>query len=285
MPITAEEILDNITQFGLEFYRVYPSLYRAVVTQNNDPENRGRIQAHVASIQEEASTAWIKSALMGAGPERGVFWPPEVGDTVYVLFAQGQPSRPECYFGGWFASPNQVSDVPSELKPAGSPDVRGFVTRIGHVLLFSDASGDERVELLWNKANVTDAARTDRSKTAVRPGTATRGGGSASLKFKADGSVEILDNATPNQKITLDSTTKQIVVQDANGNKVTLSATGVKIESVAIDLGGGAVEPAVKGQSWLQWAATHTHPTPMGPSGTPTPPPTPAILSQVVKVK
>jgi len=220
MAISAEEILDNITRYGIEFYRVYPGLYRAIVTANDDPKGKGRVQAHVPSIQEEAMPVWIKAAMPGAGKGRGFFWPPEVGDPVFVSFAEGQPSRPECYIGGWFGYRGGSSDVPDALGYSGDyPDIRGMVTRWGHKLIFSDEDGGERVEIVWNKPNSSDEARTDRSKTAGT-GSNTQGGGSASIKITSDGSIEITDNANPAQTIKTNATQGTIEVADKNGNKV-----------------------------------------------------------------
>jgi len=289
MAITAEEILDNITRYGIEFYRVYPGLYRAVVTANNDPRGQGRIQAHVPSMQERAMTVWIKPAMLGAGAGRGVFWPPEVGDPVFVSFAQGQPSRPECYVGGWFGYRGGSSDVPEDLGYSGDyPDIRGMVTRMGHKLIFSDADGDERIEIVWNKASTSDEAKTDRTKTAGE-GDNTQGGGNASIKFTPDGSIEITDNANPAQTIKTNATQGTIEVADKNGNKVVLSAAGARIEATSIDLGGSdtspSTEPGVKGTAWFKWAVSHTHPTSFGPTLVATPPPDPGILSTVVRMK
>jgi len=289
MAISAEEILDNITRYGIEFYRVYPGLYRAIVTANDDPKGKGRVQAHVPSIQEEAMPVWIKAAMPGAGKGRGFFWPPEVGDPVFVSFAEGQPSRPECYIGGWFGYRGGSSDVPDALGYSGDyPDIRGMVTRWGHKLIFSDEDGGERVEIVWNKPNSSDEARTDRSKTAGT-GSNTQGGGSASIKITSDGSIEITDNANPAQTIKTNATQGTIEVADKNGNKVVLSAAGARVEATTIDLGGSetspSTEPAVLGQKWLLWALKHTHPTSFGPSGIPTPPPDPSILSRVVRLK
>jgi|WetSurMetagenome_2_1015567.scaffolds.fasta_scaffold92574_2 uncharacterized protein involved in type VI secretion and phage assembly len=284
--ITAEEVLQNITEYGLEFYRIYPGLYRAIVTRNDDPETRGRIQAHVASMQSEAPDIWIKPAFSGAGKNRGLFWPPEVGDSVFVSFYNGNPSRPELYIGGWFGYPDDATEVPSELGySSDKPDIRGIVTRMGHVLLFRDEPGNEGVELIWNKPNTGDEALSDDSKTATRPGSASQGGGTASLKFESDGSIQVTDNATPNQKIRLDATSKEITIEDAYGNKVTLGASGVTIKGTVVKVGENAVEPSVKGQSWLAWEAGHVHSTPVGPSGPPTVAPTTALLTTVAKVE
>ena len=284
--ITAEEVLQNLTEYGLEFYRIYPGLYRAIVTDNADPETRGRIKARVPSIQDQAPDIWIKPTFEGAGKNRGLFWPPEVGDSVFVSFYNGNPSRPELYIGGWFGYPDDQTEVPSELGYSDDkPDIRGIVTRMGHVLLFRDEPGNEGVELIWNKPNTGDEAFTDSSKTATRPGSADKGGGTASLKFESDGSIQVTDNATPSQKIRLDATSKEITIEDANGNKITLGASGVKVEATAIDLGGNATEPTMKGNSTLAWLARHQHTTPMGPTQTLVEPPTSSLLTTVVKAK
>jgi hypothetical protein len=287
--ITPEEILQNITEYGLEFYRIYPGLYRALVTRNDDPETRGRIQAHVASMQSEAPDIWIKPAFLGAGKNRGLFWPPEVGDAVFVSFYNGNPSRPELYVGGWFGYPDDATEVPSELGYSqDKPDIRGVVTRMGHVLLFRDAPGNEGVELIWNKPNTGDEALTDSSKTATRPGSAAQGGGTASLKFESDGSIQVTDNATPNQKIRLDAPSKEITIEDGNGNKITLGASGVKVEpapGAIIDLGGNATESTMLGNQTLAWLARHQHNTSVGPTASLVEPPTQALLTTVVKAK
>jgi len=285
MTITPEEILDNIVRYGVEFYRVYPGLYRGIVRDNADPQKQGRVKVHVPTMQDEAPDIWVKAAMQGAGDGRGIFWPPEVGDPVFVSFAQGQPSRPECYIGGWWARRNDEPDVPEDLGYSGDyPDKRGFVTRWGHKLIFSDEDGGERVELVWNKPDSTDDARSDRKVTAGT-GSNTSGGGSASLKFTSDGSIEVTDNANPNQTIKMDAQVGQIEISDKNGNKVVLSASGAKIESTAIDLGGNATEPGMLGQKWMIWASTHTHNHSMGPTLQPVTPPPSSILSTTVKLK
>lgn len=288
--ITAEEILDNITRYGIEFYRVYPGLYRGIVMDNADPEGWGRVKVHVPAMQEAAPNIWVKAATVGAGNGRGMFWPPEEGDPVYVSFAQGQPSRPECYFGGWWGNRDSTPDVPDALGYSGDdyPVRRGFVTRWGHKLVFNDEDGSETVELIWNKPDPEDEARRDRAKTAG-DGTVATGGGVASLKFTSDGSVEITDSANPAQTIKTNATSGTIEIADKNGNKVVLGPSGARVEATAIDLGGSdtspSTEPAVLGTKFLQWAISHTHPDAMGGTLVATPPPTPDMLSTTVRMK
>ena len=67
-------------------------------------------------------------------------------------------------------------------------------------------------------------------------------------------------------------------VEDSNGNKIEMAASGITVkgQQVVIDgqtvmLGGQGGEPIIKGQSFLSLFMTHMHPTAMGPSGPPIP--------------
>lgn len=294
---TVGEFLEKIMLYGLEYFKVYHGVYRGLVTRVDDPEERSRVQAYVPQVgQAKAPDVWIKPSMNGSGLQRGSFWPPEVGDTVYVSFANGDPSRPEFYLGGWYGYQNNTSDAPSEFAYVnGIPVARGFVTRMGHSLVFSDEDGNERIELRWHRAAAGDPARTTGQLSADR---AT--GDAASLTFKPDGSVELTDiNAS---KVTLsgdgrkieikDVNTNSILmdstgirIQDANGNSITMAAAGITIDGASINLGEGADSPAMRHIDWSTWESAHIHPTGVGPSGPAVPPPTPPIASRVVKLK
>ena len=108
-----------------------------------------------------------------------------------------------------------------------------------------------------------------------------------------DGSVTLNDKQ--GAKLTLDANANEVVLEDANGNKLTMSSSGTvvedsngnKIEMTAANikvqgsmvvvqgnqvmLGGQGGEPIIKGTSFLTLFATHIHPTGVGPSGPPIP--------------
>lgn len=211
-------------QYGIEYFKVYPGVYRGVVTSNKDPESRGRIQARIPqACVYEPLDVWIKPATQGSGVNRGMFWPPEVGDTVFISFAQGNPTRPEVYWGGWFGYPNNIPSVPEEFAYTNEkPETRGFATRMGHVLLFSDEADNERIELKWHRSAPADSAREDEKLTATRTL-----GDAASLSVKPDGSIELKDiNETT---ILLDGDNRQIVITDVNENQITTTEDGIRI--------------------------------------------------------
>lgn len=288
-----ETFLEKILLHGLEHYRKFYGIYRGQVTRVDDPQKRGRIQAHVpAALQTTAPDVWIDPAFDGAGTDRGMFWPPEVGDSVRVAFERGDPRRPCLYWGGWYGIPSSrsgVTEVPVELGyPEGSntaPTRRGLVTRMGHAIIFDDTSNEEMVRLVWHKAASDDAARTTPATTADR-----LTGETAFLEFTAAGAT--LQDAL-GTKVQLDTTNRRIYIEDVNGNKVTIDSAGVKVEGVqTIDLDAAFVNLAhgndtfaVRGRDLMQWLTSHWHPTPMGPSGPPGVLPPATILSKNVRLK
>lgn len=278
---------------GIEFFDRFYACYRAQVTNTADPEKRGRIQilCPVAGIVNP-SEVWVYPAFWAAGSSRGWFWPPDVGDSVWVAFERGQPSKPVLYFGGWFGT----GEVPQDLGyPAGdetAPTKRGFVTRKGLALVVNEEAGQESVEIIWRKPASEPAA----GETADLSNAET-----SHIKLEADGSAEI--TSKDGSKIRLDAANSKITVEDApNGNTITLDSTGLKISTSkkvvvegasevslganSIKLGGdSATKSAVLGEDLIQWLNQHTHGTGVGPSSPPIAPATPSLTSTVVKVK
>jgi hypothetical protein len=292
MAETLDAFLELIGLHGLEHYRKFYGIYRGEVTRTDDPEKRGRIQAHVpAALQVYAPDVWIDPAFEGAGLDRGMFWPPELGDSVRVAFERGDARRPCIYWGGWYGAPasrSGLTEVPAELGYPGdnsAPTRRGVVTRMGHSLVFDDTPAGEAVKLTWHLASSGDVARTDASATADRSQ-----GDSAFLSFDADG-VRIRNAA--GSTVLLDAKNRRIYVEDENGNKVTLDKDGARIQAVRVldlladfvNIASGNDAHAVRGEDLLRWIATHTHPTAMGYSGPPTVPPPATILSKHVRIK
>lgn len=293
--MTFLEFLESARDWGLErvLNRFY-GVYRARVFDNKDPEKSGRVRVIVHRVAPDPLGPWLEPSCLGAGANRGLFCPPEIGDEVFMWFEGGDPSRPMMYVGGWFAAPNNVSEVPTELGyDTANPPVprkRGFVTRAGHAFFFDETPGAESLEMRWHAMDPGDPARTDLTKTANR---AT--GKTASLKFAPDGTITALNAA--GAKITLDATTKKILADlptkgsiEINESGITVKTTGaavveaasVELKSESVKLSASSDEPGVKGQALHTWLAQHTHPTGVGPSGPPIVAPPGTILSRRV---
>lgn len=278
-----------LTYAGLEYFGRFYSTYEAVVTHVDDPEKLGRIRVQCKKVgNQRPPEIWAYPAFPGAGNQRGFFWPPEVGDFVWVAYPNGKIDGPPVYFGGWYAK----GELPDELGYGDHtvPKKRGFVTRGGHSLVFDDSAGDESVELTWHKPNAQPQGNDS----------APRDGKKSVLKFLSDGSVEL--SASDGSGMTVNITDRAVTIEDkANSNTITLDSSGVRIrtskavvvdgassldvKAASINLGDPATQKSVLGDALLEWLNQHTHPTGVGPSAPPTVPATPALLSTTVKLK
>lgn len=284
-----DAFIQKLTEFGLEHFRRYYSLYRADVKRVDDPEARGRIQIQCPEVgHTQTIQRWVDPSFAAAGKQRGWFWPPEVGDSVWVSFERGDANRPNLYFGGWFGD----KEVPEELGYADkNPKRRGFSTRTGHTFFFNEEAGKESIELYWRKPG----------SQPTGTATASRNGDKASLVFNADGSVLVTNKNE--STVVLDAKNKKITVTDKdNGNTIVLDSSGVKIttnkdvviadaasckiNARSVTIADGADTPAVRGTDLQTWLASHAHPTAVGPTGPPIQAGTLSqTLSTVVKLK
>lgn len=219
--------IQKLQTYGLEFFRRYYGLYRAEVKKVDDPESRGRIQVQCPEVgHTQVLNKWVDPGFMAAGKQRGWFWPPEVGDSVWVSFERGDAGKPNLYFGGWFGS----DEVPTELGYADKkPKRRGFATRTGHTIVFNEESGKESVEIYWRKPG----------SQPKDPDTAKRDGDKASLIFDKDGSIKLSNKNE--STVVLDAANKKITITDKdNGNTIvmndkSITITGKKKVVVACD--------------------------------------------------
>jgi len=128
-----ERFLENIRQFGLEYYGRYYGTYRGIVVSNIDETNRGLIFVSVPAISGDDVLAYEAFPKMPfAGADHGMFFPPEEGETIYVQFENGGPQFP-IYEGGWWKSPNDTAGSvaldPTTTPPASILRLAPFIIR------------------------------------------------------------------------------------------------------------------------------------------------------------
>ena len=73
------------TQMGVEI---------GIVTNTDDPAGEGRLQLHFPTISSSVLSSWAPVATFLAGPDRGAFFMPEIGDQVLVAFHRGNFEHP-----------------------------------------------------------------------------------------------------------------------------------------------------------------------------------------------
>lgn len=291
--------LQNLRNFGLEYYDRYYSTYPGVVTDVADPDQRGRIKVKVPSILgEEELVQWvipISNPL--AGSQTGAFFPPYVGDIVQVMFEHGDIDFP-FYIGGFWAQ----GELP-EAFTADYPNVRGFQFKSGQKILVNETEGKLQLSLVNANGGfiiIDDTADKEGiyiqhkngslmqfQKTGSIVMTTPKGNmvfldeeeGAVTLKSAAGGLLTVKEDMTLG-----DQTGKNIVsfskdsVNILADKNVNISAVNVNLEAGAINLGKGASFHAVIYENLKSIFDSHIHPTAVGPSGPALPPNTMALM-------
>ncbi|WP_298685442.1 phage baseplate assembly protein V [uncultured Methanomethylovorans sp.] len=172
-----------------------------IVTNNSDPEKRGRVKVNLPWRGENDESYWARIASPMAGNERGFVFYPEVGDEVLVAFQHGDVNYPYVIGALW----NGV-DKPPETNADGKNNIRKIMSRSGHELIFND----------------DDKAKQEKIEIHTK-------GGHRIILDDSSGKekIEIVDKSG-NNKITIDSVQNSIAMESAM--KLTIKANMVEIE-------------------------------------------------------
>ncbi|MBF6612700.1 MAG: VgrG-related protein [Chloroflexi bacterium] len=109
-----------------------------IVTNNNDPDNLGRVQVKFPSLGDNIQSYWCRLASSMAGPTRGFAYFPEANDEVVVAFEHGDPSNAYVLGAVW----NGVDKLPkplSKLVTGGQTIRRVIRSRKGHEITIDDS--------------------------------------------------------------------------------------------------------------------------------------------------
>lgn len=122
--------------------RLY-GLFVGKVTNNQDPDNLGRVKFSILALSSTEESQWAPVAAPMAGNQRGVYFLPEVDDVVLVAFEQGDPNFPYVLGALW-----NGKDAPPVTNSDGKNNVRIIQSRSGHVVKLNDEDGKETIEII-----------------------------------------------------------------------------------------------------------------------------------------
>jgi uncharacterized protein involved in type VI secretion and phage assembly len=114
-----------------------------VVSNLDDPDRLGRVQVTFPHLGDQESD-WAKLVSLMAGPERGTFFRPEVGDEVLVALEHGDYRRPHILGALW----NQEDTPPADDGEPTKNNWRFIKSRSGHIIKFDDTAGGEKIEII-----------------------------------------------------------------------------------------------------------------------------------------
>ena len=113
------------------------------VTNTKDDAGLNRVKVKLPWISEGDESPWARVVTPMAGNNRGLYFPPEVGDEVLVMFERGDANIPYVIGALWNGK---------DKAPAGNADgnnnLRVIRSRSGHVITLNDESGKETFEIV-----------------------------------------------------------------------------------------------------------------------------------------
>jgi uncharacterized protein involved in type VI secretion and phage assembly len=129
-------------ELAVERKRLY-GVYVAQVQSITDPDSQGRVRVRLPWSPDSAGSsyeAWARLATFMAGPNRGAWFIPDVGDEVLVVFEAGDPRRPYVIGALW-----NGSDAPPEsMDGAGNNYIKSITSRRGVKITLDDTEGTEK---------------------------------------------------------------------------------------------------------------------------------------------
>lgn len=142
MPLIAS-IPKELLNFGREGNSQILGVVVALVTDNKDPEERGRIKIKFPWMGDEAGEAWARLVTLMGGNNRGMVFYPDVDDEVLVAFEHGDIDSPYIIGSLW----NNL-DKPPEKNSDGENNIKMIKTRSGHTIKINDKDGEEKIEII-----------------------------------------------------------------------------------------------------------------------------------------
>lgn len=286
------------------------------VTDNEDPEQRGRIKVACAALMGVDDNgdpveypAWVPprfpmtESTDGEIADSGFFFVPNVGTTVEFQITiassfdqspgQASISNPDPRWLGCVWNP---ADELNEDFTTNYPNRQGWRTRTGHLLMFDQTEDDEKI-ILRHGGTGKDGAGSFMSFTKEGNVIIATEGGQMIYINDEDGEVTVLDKNSNLIGLNSDGIT---LAQGGSGQMIdmndqgvfitvagncTVTANDVTLSAGSVNLGATAIESVIKGQTFQTLFNAHTHPTGVGPSGPPVVPLTGAELSLVTKTE
>lgn len=135
-------LLSNIEEQQTIGNRIY-GIVVGVVTNNQDPDNMGRVKVKFPWLSDTDESYWARLATPMAGKDRGIYVLPEIDDEVLIAFEHGDVRFPYVLGALW-----NGQDTPPEQNSDGKNNIRMIKSRSGHIIRLNDEEGKETIEII-----------------------------------------------------------------------------------------------------------------------------------------
>jgi len=256
------DTFEKLTRFGTEYVlnRWY-SNYKGKVTNNLDTQQQGRVKVSVPSLGyltnlggqtvTESLERFAYPSSPYAGRDHGFYFPPEIGDTVWVWFEQGDKTIPHV-MGSYWLNPAEkktgvTTEVPQEfVTVSGYPTKRGIKTKYGHGVLFDDDPLGPSVTLWSGKQPLTPGVMAERKQRIFLSDIPTSPG---LFAFSNYGSALSLDDLSKSASLHAFATgapgelvngiacsdlTESVTITTRNNHTITVDPLGITASTAAL---------------------------------------------------
>ncbi|HEX3630796.1 MAG TPA: phage baseplate assembly protein V, partial [Candidatus Dormibacteraeota bacterium] len=214
----------------------------AIVTDNNDPNNQARVKVKFPWLDDNYESHWARVTQLGAGPDSGAVFLPEVNDEVLVAFEHGDVRRP--YVIGSLYNGQDKPKLGSGLINNGKVLRRGFISRTGHQFIFFDDSSKTGIAIISsdNKYKISINLTTSEIHIAS--------GGKVHIESQQDMTLESKQNLklSAQQGISLEAQTSlDLKAQQGatldGGAQLEMKASGqTKLSGAMVDVNNGSLQ-------------------------------------------
>lgn len=139
--------------------------YRALVTDNQDPSNLGRVKARVPEVLGDVETGWALPAAPYAGDGVGLYTVPAQNAGVWIEFESGDVSRP-IWSGCWWSDGQLPKDETGSSSTPSRKIIRtdqGLLLALddgGTTIALSDGNGNNLIKFKVQQGLITVQAAT-----------------------------------------------------------------------------------------------------------------------------
>lgn len=204
----------------------------------DDPEQLRRVRVLFPTL-EDTKSYWARVVSPMGGKDRGFHMIPEVGDEVLCALEEGDPRR-VYILGGLWSKPDRPP--PTRGNPTEN-HCRFIRSRCGHILMFDDTPGAERVEL----CDMDEVTRGIKRKVIIDPVK------KLITVLSDDGDVEVI---VKQGNVSVEARAGDVSVNAVN---VTLKASqSIKLEAPTIEIKASASASVEALDTTVKGSATTT---------------------------
>ena len=214
----------------------------ALVTDNNDPNNEARVKLKFPWLDDNYESDWARLTQLGAGPNSGAVWIPEVNDEVLVAFEFGDIRRP--YVVGSLYNGQDTPNEGSGLFDNGKVKRRGFISRKGHQFIFFDDSSKAGIAFISSDGNLKISLNETNSEIHISSQGKVHVESQQDMALESQGNLKL----SAQQGITLEAQTNLDLKGGSGatldgGPQLEVKASGqLKVTGAMVDVNSGALQ-------------------------------------------